>query len=152
MSKLNNFWHCRWHRWQTLSCEYLREFLKKFETALMVYSGAWGKLIQEKKQKSKISWHCPFNTVSHKPKYTRNPGFKKIPVTAEMTYSTGELEPEALLLCTGHPQFTLLLPLYLSTLLTWSSLPTLSLHLSHSLACHYIYLIRQLVTTFIPLA
>ncbi len=26
----------------------------------MVYSGAWGKLIHEKKQKSKISWHCPF--------------------------------------------------------------------------------------------
>ncbi len=33
---------------QTLSCEYLREFLKKFETTLMVYSGAWGKLIHEK--------------------------------------------------------------------------------------------------------
>ncbi len=27
---------CRWHRWQILSCEYLREFLKKFETALML--------------------------------------------------------------------------------------------------------------------
>ncbi len=27
----------------------------------MVYSGAWGKLIHEKNQKSKISWHCPFN-------------------------------------------------------------------------------------------
>jgi hypothetical protein len=26
------------------------EFSKKFEMALMVYSGAWGK----------ISWHCPF--------------------------------------------------------------------------------------------
>ncbi len=26
----------------------------------MVYSGAWGKLIREKNQKSKISWHCPF--------------------------------------------------------------------------------------------
>jgi hypothetical protein len=26
----------------------------------MVYSGAWGKLIHEKNQKSKISWHCPF--------------------------------------------------------------------------------------------
>jgi hypothetical protein len=33
----------------------LREFLKKFETALMVYSGAWGKLIHEKNQKQKIS-------------------------------------------------------------------------------------------------
>ncbi len=27
----------------------------------MAYSGAWGKLIHEKNQKSKISWHCPFN-------------------------------------------------------------------------------------------
>jgi hypothetical protein len=43
-----------------LSCEYLREFSKKFEMALLVYSGAWRKLIHEKKQKSKISWHCPF--------------------------------------------------------------------------------------------
>ena len=60
-----NWWQnfcrrCRWHRWSTFSCEYLREFSKKFETALMVYSGAWGKLIHEKNQKSKISWHCPF--------------------------------------------------------------------------------------------
>ncbi len=27
----------------------------------MGYSGAGGKLIQEKNQKQKISWHCPFN-------------------------------------------------------------------------------------------
>jgi hypothetical protein len=32
-----------------LECEYLHEFSKKFETALMVYLGAWGKLIHEKK-------------------------------------------------------------------------------------------------------
>jgi hypothetical protein len=32
-----------------LSCEYLSEFSKKFETTLLVYSGAWGKLIHEKK-------------------------------------------------------------------------------------------------------
>jgi hypothetical protein len=38
-----------------LSCEYLREFSKKFETVLMGYSGAGGKLIDEKKQKRKIS-------------------------------------------------------------------------------------------------
>jgi hypothetical protein len=43
------------HRWSTLSFEYLREFSKKFETALMVYSGPWGKLIHEKNQKQKIS-------------------------------------------------------------------------------------------------
>ncbi len=54
---------CCWHRWQTLSCKYLREFLKKLETAIIVYSGAWGKVVHEKKQKSKISWHCPFNLL-----------------------------------------------------------------------------------------
>ncbi len=51
---------CQRHCLCTLS-EYLRDFSKKFETALTVYSGAWGKLINEKNQKSKISWHCPFN-------------------------------------------------------------------------------------------
>ncbi len=45
------------HRCQR--CKYLHEFLKKFEKALMVYSGAWGKLIHEKYQKSKIWRHCP---------------------------------------------------------------------------------------------
>ncbi len=39
----------------SLSCEYPWEFSKNFETALIVYSGAWGKLIHEKNQKSKIS-------------------------------------------------------------------------------------------------
>ncbi len=33
----------------------LREFSKKFETVLMGYSGAGGKLIHEKNQKQKIS-------------------------------------------------------------------------------------------------
>ncbi len=51
---------CQWHRWWTLSCEYLREFSKKFQTALMVYSGAWRKLNHEKTRSRKISWHCPF--------------------------------------------------------------------------------------------
>ncbi len=50
------------HRWCTLSCEYLREFSKKFETALM--SGAWGKLIHVENLKSKISLHCPFKHAS----------------------------------------------------------------------------------------
>jgi hypothetical protein len=35
-------------------------FRKKFETVLMGYSGAEGKLIHEKNQRQKISWHCPF--------------------------------------------------------------------------------------------
>jgi hypothetical protein len=39
----------------TLSREYLQEFSKKFEMSVMVYSDAWGKLIHEKNQKSKIS-------------------------------------------------------------------------------------------------
>ncbi len=45
-----------------LTCEYgyLREFSKKFETVLLEYFGAGGKLIHEKIQKQKISWHCPF--------------------------------------------------------------------------------------------
>ncbi len=47
----------------TLSCEYLREFSKNFETVLMGYSGAGGKLIDEKNQKRKISWHCPFKLM-----------------------------------------------------------------------------------------
>jgi hypothetical protein len=37
-----------------------REFSKKFEMALLGYSGAWGKLIHEKNLKLKILWHCPF--------------------------------------------------------------------------------------------
>ncbi len=51
---------CCWYRWSTLTCEYLREFSKKFKTVLLGYSGAGGKLIHEKNQKQKISWHCPF--------------------------------------------------------------------------------------------
>ncbi len=31
----------------------LREFVKKFETTLMAYSGAWGKLIHEKTRSRK---------------------------------------------------------------------------------------------------
>ncbi len=51
---------CLWHRWCTLTCEYIREFSKKFEMILMLLSGAWGKVIHEKNLKQKISWHCPF--------------------------------------------------------------------------------------------
>ena len=34
---------------------------EKIGNALMFYSGAWGKLIHEKNQKSKILWHHPFD-------------------------------------------------------------------------------------------
>ena len=36
-----------------VNLEPLRKFSKKFEMALMVYSGAWGKLIHEKKPEAK---------------------------------------------------------------------------------------------------
>jgi hypothetical protein len=38
-----------------LTCEYLREFSKKFEMILMLLSGAWGKVIHEKNLTSKKS-------------------------------------------------------------------------------------------------
>ncbi len=38
-----------------MSCEYLREFSKKFEAVLREYTGAEEKLINEKNQKQKIS-------------------------------------------------------------------------------------------------
>ncbi len=44
-----------------------REFSKKVETVLIEYSGAGGKLIHEKNQKQKISWHCPFNNLKFVP-------------------------------------------------------------------------------------
>ncbi len=53
---------CLWYWWCSLTCEYLREFSKKIETVIMGYSGAGWKLIHEKNQKQKISWHCPFKT------------------------------------------------------------------------------------------
>ncbi len=52
---------CQRHRWSTLSCEYLREFSKKFETVLIGHSGVGGKLIHKKNQRQKISWHCSIN-------------------------------------------------------------------------------------------
>ncbi len=42
------FHRCRWHQWCTLTCEYLREFSKKFEMILMLFSGAWGKWFMKK--------------------------------------------------------------------------------------------------------
>ncbi len=36
----------------------------------MKHSGAGGKLIHEKNQKQKISWHCPFNQNMHKIPFT----------------------------------------------------------------------------------
>ncbi len=52
---------CRWHRWCTLTCEYLREFSKKFEMILMLLSGAWGKVIHEKTWSKKSRHTVPLN-------------------------------------------------------------------------------------------
>ncbi len=46
---------CQRHRWSTLSCEYLRDFWKKFEMVLMGYSGAGGGNWFIKKTRSKKS-------------------------------------------------------------------------------------------------
>jgi hypothetical protein len=37
----------------------------------MDYSGTGGKLIQEKNQKQKISWHCPFKLTVKQEKIER---------------------------------------------------------------------------------
>ncbi len=44
---------CRWHRWCTLCREYLREFSKKIEMAVMVYSDAWGNWFMKKTRSRK---------------------------------------------------------------------------------------------------
>ncbi len=70
-----NWWQichrCRWHRWCNLTCEYLCEFSKKFEMNLMLFPGAWGKVIHEKNLKQKISCHCPFKRLSNKTNYKK---------------------------------------------------------------------------------
>ncbi len=55
-------------------------FKQKFETSLMGYSGAWGKLIHEKNLKLKISWLCPlswFQKLQIKNRF----GFQKVAVS-----------------------------------------------------------------------
>ena len=44
-----------------MTCEYLREFSKKFETVLMEYSGAGGKLMYEKNRSKKIGDTVPLS-------------------------------------------------------------------------------------------
>jgi hypothetical protein len=51
---------CRWHRWCALTCEYLRELSKKFVMTLMLFSGAWGKVIHEKTWSKKSRDAVPF--------------------------------------------------------------------------------------------
>ncbi len=56
---------CQWHRWCTLTCEYLREFSKKFEMVLMGYSGAGGKLIHKKTRSKKSRDTVPLKGLGH---------------------------------------------------------------------------------------
>ncbi len=44
---------CQRHRWSILSCEYLSEFSKKFETFLIGHPGVGGKLIHKKTSSKK---------------------------------------------------------------------------------------------------
>ncbi len=39
----------------------------------MGYSGAGGKLIHDKNQKQKISWHCPFKSKINRTSYNTGP-------------------------------------------------------------------------------
>jgi hypothetical protein len=50
------------------------QILVKFKTALIGYSGAWGKLIHEKNLKSKISWQCLFGVAMVENKDIREQG------------------------------------------------------------------------------
>ncbi len=43
----------RCRRWCTLTCRYLCDFLKKFKMTIILFSGAWGKIIHEKEPEAK---------------------------------------------------------------------------------------------------
>ncbi len=60
---------CQRHRWSTLSCEYLHDFWKKFETVLMGYCGAGGKLIHKKTRSKKSRDTVPLS-MGHRRKTT----------------------------------------------------------------------------------
>ncbi len=56
---------CRWRRWQTLSCEYLREFSKKFEAALIINQRLGGNWFKKKTRSKKFRDTVPLkNRVS----------------------------------------------------------------------------------------
>ncbi len=55
----------RRHWWCTLSCEYFRKSLKKFQMALMGSSGAWEKLIHEKTWSQKSHGTVLLNFLLH---------------------------------------------------------------------------------------
>jgi hypothetical protein len=41
-------------------------FRQKFEPALIIDSGAWAKLIHDKKLEAKISWQCLFKDLKNR--------------------------------------------------------------------------------------
>ncbi len=74
----------------------------------MLYSGAWGKLIQEKNQKSKISWLCPF-----KPVFSVYNRMYLVEIVSFLYYlSASEIEglPGHIHSCHGSPQVPTPLP------------------------------------------
>ncbi len=48
---------CPGYQWCSLTCEYPRKFVKKFEMTRVFFLGAWQKMIYEKNLKQKILWH-----------------------------------------------------------------------------------------------
>jgi hypothetical protein len=58
-------WHrCRWHWWCSLTCEYLREFAKKFETVLTGYPWAGGNWFMKKTRSKKSRDTVPLKAPS----------------------------------------------------------------------------------------
>ncbi len=53
----------------------------------MEYSGAGGKLIHEKNQKQKISWHCPFELII----FTNFKNFNIVIYSKNMMYNVLEI-------------------------------------------------------------
>ncbi len=62
---LANLPRCRWYRWCTSTCEYLRDFSNKFEMTLTIFFTHLGEADHEKNLKQKISWHCPLSEKKH---------------------------------------------------------------------------------------
>ena len=60
---------CQRHCWCTLSWEYLRELSKKIWNGPNGVLRGLGETDSWKNQKSKISWHCPFQNILFLDKY-----------------------------------------------------------------------------------
>ncbi len=82
---------CQRHLRCTLSCEYLRKFSQKFETALMVYSGAWGKWFMKKTWSRKYCGTVPLkaNSIPVSSDYDQSHTWTSQPIT---TLGAAELD------------------------------------------------------------